>query len=56
VRSIVHDTDVREWVNRVALTVHRTLPVFPHEQTSATPVGMSQGCQQATLEMKEAAN
>jgi hypothetical protein len=35
-------------VNRVALTVRRTLPVFPYEQTSAAPVGMSQRCQQAT--------
>ncbi len=31
-------------VNRVALTVRRTLPVFPYEQTSATTVGMSQKC------------
>jgi hypothetical protein len=33
-------------VNRVALTVRRTLPVFLCEQTSATPVSMSQKCQQ----------
>ena len=35
-------------VNRVALTVRRTLPVFPYERTSAAPVGMSQRCQKAT--------
>jgi hypothetical protein len=29
----------------VALTVRRTLPVFPHEQTSAGAVGMSERCQ-----------
>jgi hypothetical protein len=28
-------------INRVALTVRRTLPVFPYQQTSAALVGMS---------------
>jgi hypothetical protein len=32
-------------VIRVALTVRRTLPVLPYEQTSAAPVGMPQRCQ-----------
>jgi hypothetical protein len=36
------------WVNRVVLTVRRSLPVFPHEQTSSERSGMSQRCQQAT--------
>src|SRR5579871_4581241 len=35
----------RLWVNRVALTVRRTLPVYPHKQTSETVVSMSQRCQ-----------
>jgi|ERR1700730_3178105 hypothetical protein len=33
------------WVIRVGLPMHRSLPVFPHEQTSAASVGMSQKCQ-----------
>ena len=31
----------RVWVNRAA-QARQTLPVFPHEQTSAASVGMSQ--------------
>jgi hypothetical protein len=31
-------------VNRVNLTVRRSLPPFPHEQTSAASAGMSQRC------------
>jgi hypothetical protein len=31
-------------INRVTLTAHRSLPVFPEQQTSAAPVGMSQRC------------
>jgi hypothetical protein len=38
----------QQWVNRVALTVRRTLPVFLCEQTSAAPVGMSQRCHEPT--------
>jgi len=34
--------------SRLTLTVRRTLPVFPHEQTSAAPVGMSQRCHNRT--------
>jgi hypothetical protein len=30
--------------NRVSLTVRRSLPLFPYEQTSAASVGMSQRC------------
>jgi hypothetical protein len=30
------------WVNRVILAEGRRLPVFPREQTSPRPVGMSQ--------------
>jgi len=32
-------------VNRVVLTVHRSLPVFPEKQTFSVFVGMSQKCQ-----------
>jgi hypothetical protein len=31
-------------VNRVVLTVHRSLPVFPEKQTFSVSVGMSQKC------------
>jgi hypothetical protein len=37
------------WVNRVSLTVRRSLPVFSYEQTSAGSVGTSQRCQEATF-------
>jgi hypothetical protein len=30
------------------LPMRRSLPVFPHEQTSAASVGMSQKCQKPT--------
>jgi hypothetical protein len=33
------------WVNRVVLTAHPSLPVYPDERTSSEPVGMSQRCQ-----------
>jgi hypothetical protein len=33
------------WVNRVILTVRRSLLVFPNNRTSSVPVGMSQKCQ-----------
>jgi hypothetical protein len=33
------------WVNRVVLTVRRSLPVYPDKQTSSKPVGTSQKCQ-----------
>jgi hypothetical protein len=35
-------------VKSAALTARRSLPVFPYEQTSAAPVGMSQRCQYLT--------
>jgi hypothetical protein len=38
----------RIWVNRVTLTTRHSLPVFPEQQTSAAPVGMSQTCHQRT--------
>src|ERR1700755_1764683 len=34
---------LRAWVNRVALTARRPLPVHPDEQTSSVSVGMSHG-------------
>jgi hypothetical protein len=34
-----------QWVKSATLTARRSLPVFPYEQTSAAPVGMSQRCQ-----------
>jgi hypothetical protein len=37
-------------VKRVGLSMRRPLPVFPNEQTSAAPVGMSQSCQYATFD------
>ena len=39
----------RSRVIRVGLPLRRSLPVFPHEQTSAASVGMPQKCQQRTL-------
>ena len=34
-----------EWVNRVVLTVCRSIPFFPHNQTLSVSVGISQTCQ-----------
>ena len=38
-----------EKVNRVILTERRPLPPYPDQQTFSESVGMSQGCQAATL-------
>jgi hypothetical protein len=35
-------------VIRVGWTMRRLFPVFPNQQTSATPVGMSQRCHEPT--------
>src|ERR1700676_195147 len=40
--------ECRIWVKIATLTARRSLPVFPYEQTSAAPVGMSQRCQEET--------
>src|SRR6266550_4643298 len=37
-------------VNLVVLTVRRSLPVYPYEQTISEPVGMSQKCQEPTCQ------
>jgi hypothetical protein len=37
------------WVNRVVLTVRRSLPVYPDTQTFSESVGMSQTCPEAEL-------
>jgi hypothetical protein len=39
------DRQLRLWVKSAVLAARRLLPVFPYEQTSAAPVGMSQKCQ-----------
>jgi hypothetical protein len=36
------------WVNRVVLTVVRSLPVYPDKRTSSDRPGMSGWCQQRT--------
>ncbi len=36
------------WVNRVILTMRRSLPVFPDERTYSVSAGMSQRCQTRT--------
>jgi len=33
------------WVNRVTLTLRRSLPLYPDKQTFSESVGMSQRCQ-----------
>src|ERR1700682_5871827 len=42
-------------VNRVVLTVHRSLPVCPGKQTSSEPVGTSHLCQIRTHTSQQAA-
>jgi hypothetical protein len=39
------------WVNRVSLSVRRSLPLFPYEETSPSSVGMSQKCQIRTRDL-----
>jgi hypothetical protein len=41
-----HDLGGSESVNRVVLTTHPSLPVFPRQRTSSEAVGMSQRCQE----------
>jgi len=36
-------------VNRIVLTTHLSLPVYPDEWTYSEPVGMSQTCQKRTF-------
>jgi len=38
----------RLWVKRVGLTMHRSLPIFPYEQTSSDRADWSVSCQHAT--------
>ena len=33
------------WIKSATLTARRSLSIFPYEQTSAAPVGMSERCQ-----------
>jgi hypothetical protein len=47
--------DRPQWVNRVALTVRRTLPIFPDQPTSAGSFGMSQKCHKQTASAGAAA-
>ena len=42
------------WVNRVAFTVRRSLPVYPEKQTFSESVGMSQRCQRRTSALASA--
>jgi hypothetical protein len=41
-------SECRIWVNRVILTMRRSLPVYPDKQTFLEPVGMSQKCHNRT--------
>jgi hypothetical protein len=47
--------DVRCGVNRVALTLRRSLPVYPEKQTFSLSVGMSQRCQRTNPLPREGA-
>ncbi len=41
----------RLWVISAVLTVGRSLPVYPDEETSCDPVGMSQTCQEEKCDL-----
>jgi hypothetical protein len=49
--SLRRDVSVGSKATGAAMT--EALPVFPEQQTSSEPVGMSQTCQQQTLPSRE---
>ncbi len=44
-----HGLRCRTWVDRVVLTAHKSLPVYPDKRTISEPVGMSQRCHELLL-------